>query len=73
MVDEATIPMAARVGGDAATATLQRVRPGVYRVTVTPIAGAEPQQFPVFIDFNPALPGVAASIDCYVGIKPPTN
>ena len=65
----ATIPKAARVMGKGNQATIQSLGSGQFRVSVQPAPTGEPRQFPVFIDFDPVLPGVTVTVTCNVGVK----
>lgn len=55
-------PTAVRALGEGNYAKLESLGANTYRVTVTPGTTAQANRFPVFVDFNPALPGVATVI-----------
>jgi hypothetical protein len=61
-----TAPKSVRAGGEGNKAELRSLGDGRYSVTITPGSTATPRQFPVFIEFEKAVPGVAAVIFCTV-------
>jgi hypothetical protein len=63
-----TMPKAVRAA-KGCTATLDFSHRGEYRVTLKPDSTAEPQLFPVFIDFDPALPGGSVVVTGVVAKK----
>ena len=63
------VPTGVRALGPGNYAVLEPLGNGSYRVTVTPGSTAKAGHFPVFVDFNPALPGVAPVIACDITAK----
>ncbi|HEX2853951.1 MAG TPA: hypothetical protein VHO24_11985 [Opitutaceae bacterium] len=60
------IPTKVRALGSGNTAVLEPVDKTNYRVRITPGSTAKAQQFPVIVEFEPALPGVSTVIYCSV-------
>lgn len=58
LVDPAIRAKAVRVFGTGNKAELVTLGPGQYRIDVTPGSTAKRAEFPVFVDFEPALTGV---------------
>lgn len=63
-----TMPKAVRAP-KGCTAALDFSHRGEYRVAIKPDSTAEPQLFPVFIDFDPALPGGSVVVTGVVAKK----
>ena len=63
---DATVPKGVRAMGVGNTAAIEALGNNRYRVDITPASTAKAQQFPVFIQFAPELPGVNAVITCSV-------
>jgi hypothetical protein len=63
------VPKGVKAMGSGNAAELQPLGDGRYRVTVTPASTAKPQKFPVFVQLEPAVPGVANVILCSVEPK----
>jgi hypothetical protein len=61
-----TVPKGVRVGGVANKAELLAVKEGEFRLVITPGSTSRPGHFPVFVDFERDLPGVAVVIFCSV-------
>ncbi len=61
-----TVPKGARAMGTGNTAVIEALDENRYRIDITPASTAKAQQFPVFIQFAPELPGVSAVITCSV-------
>jgi len=66
MSSDTSVPKTVRVMGTGNAATIQSLGNNRYQISVTPGSTAKPQQFPVFIDFVPALPGLNNVIACTV-------
>lgn len=60
-----TVPRAVRTT-KGNTATLEFLASGLFRIKVAPGSTAEAQTFPVFVDFDPALPGGSVVLTCVV-------
>lgn len=61
-----TSPKNVRAGGDGNRAELRSLGDGRYSVVITPGTTTKPRQFPVFLEFEKAVPGVASVIFCSV-------
>ena len=65
------VPKSVKVlSGGGHQAQLESLGGGRYRVAITPASTAKTSQFPVVIEMEPALPGVAPVIHCAVLAKP---
>jgi hypothetical protein len=66
LASDLTVPKGARALGTGNTAAIESLGDNRYRVDVTPASTDKPQQFPVMLQFVPALPGLPGAIYCSV-------